>query len=106
MLTVKQGGVRIVNPDLSLIDKDRTKYSLFGILMFECGFHASHRADVWTHTKEEQFSVRLEPEDEVFSIIFEYLYKSEKCGYPSQISNQEYIEQFLKDARKFYYSVI
>mgnify|MGYP000861517657 CR=1 FL=1 len=104
MLTVKQGGVRIVNPDLSLIDKDRTKHTLFGILMIECGFHASHRADVWTHTKEEQFSVRLEPEDEV--IFFEYLYKSEKCVYPSQTTNQEFIEQFLKEARKFYYSVI
>ena len=57
MLTVKQDGKRVVNPDLTASQtEDFEKDSLFKILVVECGFNASHRKNVWTHTKDKKFS--------------------------------------------------
>jgi hypothetical protein len=56
MLTVKQNGVRVVNPDLTTSQtEDFNRDSIFKILVVECGFQASlHRDNVWTHTKDDQ----------------------------------------------------
>ena len=101
MLTVKQGGLRVVNPELiDMNTEDFKRESLFKILVVECGFQASHREDVWTHTKDDKFSVQFDSSND--TLWFEYKYTSEVCEYPTPITNKEFIEQFLMLSRKFF----
>ena len=101
MLTVKQGGIRVVNPDLMYMKTEEfNRESIFKILVMECGFQSSQRDDVWTHTKDDKFSVQFNPEND--TVWFEYKYTSELCEYPTPISNKEFIEQFLMLSRKFF----
>lgn len=99
MLTVKQDGKRIVNPDIKEIE-DFEKDYLFKILVVECGFMASHRKNVWTHTKDDKFSVQFDSEKN--SIYFEYNYKSDKCTFFNQTKNIHFVAQFLKASRQFF----
>ncbi len=103
MLTVKQGGLRVVNPDLTHTYKDRTKDSLFKTLAKECGFMPSHRKNVWTHTKDDKFSVQLDSSNGVF--LFEYRYKIDQVAYPQKIDGTEFISRFLESSRYFFQSV-
>jgi len=101
MLTVKQNGVRVVSPDLTTSQtEDFNKDSIFKILVVECGFQASHRDGVWTHTQDDLFSVQLSSKDN--TIFFEYKYKSDSYIYDSKITNKELISCFLEESRKFF----
>ena len=100
MLTVKQGGRRVVNPELTPPYKDRTKESLFKSLVVECGFMPSHRNNVWTHTKDEKFSVQLDSSKGIF--LFEYKYTSDKVAYGSKMDGIEFISCFLESSRYFF----
>jgi hypothetical protein len=106
MLTTKQNGVRVVNPDLlshgvmtSLMEKEE----LFPALVVECGFQASHRDNVWTHTKDDQFSVQLDTKHNRF--LFEYKYKSGSEGYSPDMTNFDFISRFLGLSREFFVRV-
>ena len=104
MLTVKQNGKRVVNPDLSTFDtEDFTRESIFKILVVECGFQASNRTDVWTHTKDDKLSVQFCSDND--TLYFEYGYSSELCEYPTTITNLEFISKFLMLSRKFFQSM-
>ena len=103
MLTVKQGGLRKVNPDLTPPYEDRTKESLFKTLVAECGFMPSHRKNVWTHTKDEKFSVQLDTSKAVF--LFEYRYTSDIVAYPKNIDGIQFISMFLESSRNFFQEV-
>ena len=101
MLTVKQDGKRVVNPELTTSQtEDFEKDSIFKILVVECGFQTSHRKEVWTHTMDDKFSVQFNSEND--TLYFEYQYTSEVCEYPTPISNLEFIAQFLLLSRKFF----
>ncbi len=102
MLTVKQGGLRVVNPDLTTSQtEDFEKDSLFKILVVECGFMASPRQDVWTHTKDDKFSVQLDSSKGIF--LFEYRYTSDQVAYPKKIDGVEFISRFLESSRNFFH---
>jgi len=101
MLTVKQNGVRIANPDLTTSQTEElNRESIFKILVVECGFQATDRKEVWTHTKDDKFSTQLFSEDNV--IFFEYKYKSDSSRYKRNITNLEFISYFLEESRKFF----
>jgi len=100
MLTVKQEGKRIVNPNVESILHITTKESLFKILVVECGFMASHRKDVWTHTKDDKFSVQIDYSKGFF--LFEYSYTMDKIAYPKDIGGGEFVTRFLESSRNFY----
>ena len=101
MLTVKKDGVRVVNPDLSYAKMEQfNRDSIFKILVVECGFQATHRKEVWTHTIDNMFSTQLFSEDN--AIFFEYKYKSDSYIYDSNITNIEFISSFLDESRKFF----
>ena len=104
MLTVKQNGVRIVNPDLTTSQTENfNRDSIFKILVVECGFQASHRNDVWTHTKDNLFSVQLDTKHNIF--LFEYKYKSGSEGYSPDMTNFDFISRFLGLSREFFVRV-
>ena len=103
MLTVKQDGKRIVNPELTPPYEDRTKESLFKSLVVECGFMPSYRKNVWTHTKDEKFSVQLDNSKGFF--LFEYKYTMDKVAYPKDIGGDEFVTRFLESSRNFYQKV-
>tara|TARA_B000000557_G_scaffold263142_2_gene265332 strand:+ start:211 stop:546 length:336 start_codon:yes stop_codon:yes gene_type:complete len=101
MLTVKQNGVRVVNPDLEYVKMEEfNRDSIFKILVVECGFQATNRKEVWTHTMDSKFSTQLFSEDN--AIFFEYKYKSDSYIYDSKITNKEFISCFLEESRKFF----
>lgn len=101
MLTVKKDGVRVVNPDLTTSQtEDFNRDSIFKILVVECGFQATHRKDVWTHTMDDKFSVQFSSEED--TIYFEYKYKADKCDCSNQATNIDFIAQFLDESRKFF----
>ena len=101
MLTVKQNGVRVVNPDLTTSQtEDFNRESIFKILVVECGFQTTNRKEVWTHTMDSKFSTQLFSEDN--AIFFEYKYKSDSYTYDSKITNKEFISCFLEESRKFF----
>lgn len=104
MLTVKQGNKRVVNPELTPPYKDRTKEALFKTLVVECGFMPSHRNKVWTHTKDENFSVQLDSSKRLF--LFEYRYTSDKVAYGDEIDGIEFISSFLESSRNFFQEVV
>ena len=101
MLTIKKDGVRIVNPDLTTSQtEDFNRDSIFKILVVECGFQATDRKNVWTHTKDHKFSVQFKSENN--TLYFEYKYKSDKCDCSNQNTNIDFIEKFLDETRKFF----
>lgn len=101
MLTVKQDGKRIVNPELYEVDVvDASKDSLFKILAVECGFQASKQIEVWAHTKEGDFKVRLDSDNNIF--LFKYKHLADKYEYPSKSTNREFISNFLESSRNFF----
>jgi len=101
MLTVKQNGVRIVNPDLTTSQTENfNRDSIFKILVVECGFQASHRNDVWTHTKDNLFSVQLDTKHNIF--LFEYKYKSDSHSYLPDTTNLDFISMFLETSRELF----
>ena len=105
MLTVKQDDKRIVNPDIdSLTEHLATKEELFKMLVAECGFIASHRNHVWTHTKDDKFSVQLDPSKGIF--LFEYGYTSDKVVYPKKAGGAEFVNRFLESSRNFFRMVV
>ena len=104
MLTVKKDGVRVVNPDLTTSQtEDFNRDSIFKILVVECGFQATNRKEVWTHTIDDKFSTQLFSEDN--AIFFEYRYESDSYSFNSNISNIEFISHFLDESRKFFQKV-
>jgi hypothetical protein len=104
MLTVKQNGVRVVNPDLTTSQtEDLNRDSIFKILVVECGFQASHRDNVWTHTQDDLFSVQLDTKHNRF--LFEYKYKSGSEGYSPDMTNLDFISRFLETSRDFFVRV-
>ena len=106
MLTIKQDGKRVINPDLlshGVITAIMEKEELFPALVKECGFQASHRDEVWTHTKDDQFSVQLDTRNNRF--LFEYKYKSDSHVYPSDMTNLDFISRFLETSRDFFVRV-
>ena len=103
MLTVKQGRLRIVNPNIKHTLHITTKESLFKSLVVECGFMPSHRKNVWTHTKDEKFSVQLDNSKGFF--LFEYKYTMDKVAYPKDIGGDEFVTRFLESSRNFYQKV-
>jgi len=106
MLTVKQEGKRVVNPNMHLnaFLHITTKESLFEILVVECGFMASHRKDVWAHTKDDKFSVQLDYSKGFF--LFEYSYTMDKVAYPKDINGAEFISRFLESSRNFFQKMV
>ena len=101
MLTVKQNGVRVINPDLTTSQTENfNKDSIFKILVVECGFQASHRDEVWTHTQDNLFSVQLDTKYNRF--LFEYKYKSDSHAYSPDITNFDFISRFLETSREFF----
>jgi hypothetical protein len=105
MLTVKQDDKRIVNPDIdSLTEHIATKEELFKMLVAECGFIASHRNHVWTHTKDDKFSVQLDPSKGIF--LFEYRYTTDQVAYSPPIGGGEFISRFLESSRNFFHKVV
>jgi hypothetical protein len=101
MLTVKQNGVRVVSPDLTTSQtEDFNRDSIFKILVVECGFQASHRDSVWTHTKDDRFSVQLDTRNNRF--LFEYKYTSDSHAFPPDMTNLELISRFLETSRDFF----
>ena len=101
MLTVKQNGVRVVNPELTTSQtEDFNRDSIFKILVVECGFQATDRKNVWTHTMDDKFSVQFK--SEINTLYFEYKYKSDKCHCPNQNTNIDFIALFLDESRKFF----
>ena len=110
MLTIKKDGRRVINPDLKFVNsKDRLKMenlnrdSIFKILVVECGFQATNRKEVWTHTMDDKFSTQLFSEDN--AIFFEYKYKSDSYIYDRDISNGQLISYFLDKSREFYQKI-
>lgn len=104
MLTTKQNGVRVINPDLTTSQTENfNRDSIFKILVVECGFQASHRNDVWTHTHDNQFSVQLDTKQNRF--LFEYKYKSDGHVYPPDMTNLDFISRFLETSRDFFVRV-
>lgn len=101
MLTVKQDGVRVVNPEL-IGNKARiaSRDSLFKILAVECGFQASNRPNVWTHTQDDKFSTQLDIQNNRF--LFEYKYKSDSYSYSPDMTNLDFISSFLETSRDFF----
>jgi hypothetical protein len=101
MLTVKQEGKRVVNPDLTTSQtEDFNRDSIFKILVVECGFQATNRKDVWTHTQDDLFSVQLDTRNNRF--LFEYKYKSDSHAFPSDTTNLDFISRFLETSREFF----
>ena len=103
MLTVKQEGKRVVNPNMKNTLHISTKESLFKTLVVECGFMASHRKNVWTHTKDDKFSVQLDSSKRIF--LFEYRYTSDIVPYPKEIGGEDFITMFLESSRRFFLRV-
>lgn len=104
MLTTKQNGVRVVNPDLTTSQtEDFNKDSIFKILVVECGFQATNRKEVWTHTQDDLFSVQLDTKQNRF--LFEYKYKTDSHVYPSDMTNLDFISRFLETSRDFFVRV-
>ena len=101
MLTVKKDGKRVISPDLEYVKMEEfNRESIFKILVVECGFQATNRKEVWTHTMDNKFSTQLFSEDK--AIFFEYRYKSDSYIYDSKITNKEFISCFLEESRKFF----
>ena len=101
MLTIKQNGKRIVNPDLTTSQtEDFNRDSIFKILVVECGFQSTHRKNVWTHTQDDLFSVQFSSEED--TIYFEYKYKVDKYDCSNQATNIDFITKFLDESREFF----
>lgn len=103
MLTIKQDGKRVINPDLlshGVMTAIMEKEELFPALVKECGFQASHRDEVWTHTQDNQFSVQLDTKQNRF--LFEYKYKVDSHAYSPDIDNFDFISRFLETSREFF----
>lgn len=107
MLTIKQDGKRIINPDITTqpIDDIATKESLFKLLVVECGFMHDIPNKKWKHTKDDNFSVGLDLGSNQFLFQYQPHNKTitKMVKFPEK--GQDFISKFLESSRNFFTEV-
>lgn len=99
--TRKKGSVRVPNDEIDWELQPFIMESLFAVLMVELGFLPNpHRDEVWTHTKDKDFSLQLKDQE----VLFEYGYRFESQDLSSCSGPREFVEQILIFTRESYFN--
>jgi len=106
MLTIKQNGKRVINPDITTTHQTDValKDTLFKTLMVECGFTHDMVDHVWRHTKNEEFRVAFETDNNNRS-RFLFLYGADWMNatpVPKDMDSLDFITKFLDESREFF----